>query len=36
MGTTELTMTQTYAADLNGDGNINIQDIILTINLILS
>jgi len=36
MGTTELTMTQTYAADINGDNTINIQDIILTINLILS
>ena len=35
MGTTELTITQTYAADLNGDSYINIQDIILTINLIL-
>ena len=36
MGTTELTITQTYAADLNGDSLVNIQDIILTINLILS
>lgn len=35
MGTTELTIIQTYAADLNGDSYINIQDIILTINLIL-
>jgi hypothetical protein len=36
LGTTELTATQIQLADLNVDGNINILDIVLIVNLVLA
>jgi hypothetical protein len=36
LGTIELTATQTQLADLNADGNINILDIVLIVNLVLA
>ena len=36
LGVTELDLIETYAADMNLDGIINIQDIILIINMILA
>ena len=36
LGSNELTQIQTYASDINEDGIINIQDIIILINIILN